>query len=801
MRAFLFFLVKAHIHGHYRTINGIKKWIDPYEDKRPSAKPKIKTKGKDRKTEDLFDPRMSGDLYDPVAVREARKQIPAKPEKPKTVPVLFVRPDQPDLFGDNDLALYSKMRNTESEPAHGDSVMSEENPLLSVKATGKQSRGKWIYTVTMPDGAVSEFKSDTRYSHIGVVETGPAAKNPGVVKHIASLESPGEIAAWTEKALKSPAHARALAVPIELTEAKPPKVKKVTEKTVDAPAFDRSRVPNGSTWGDYTLEISGVGRKWLKVKLPGKSYEMQAELNNVSADWKPGDTVTFYGAKHVESDRYGTKTTYYPAPADIRQAVDEEKAVPEIKRWLGYVEEKAPSGYVYQNGVDKLRALGIDKHPELKSRMDAAIAKAKEVRAAQEKQWAEEKAARVKERETERAKAASTPKQRILYPDGAAPSLNVPVRRYGKVIVFESTGKPFRIDEDAPSLYGSHLLGHEGDYGRYYYYRDATPDEIAQLEQREAEAQAKQEAAKQLAAIKADIKARGERPDGSNVPEGVRVHDTQNLYGSGDWFVVGSDWIWYVQNNGMDGDDWAVNNVRTGGAGAIGWRVPYDPELAAKLGVKSDPKPVPVLFAQPRAVSEFKQPGDSKMTEAPEKLESTGYTATLGDYVGRARALLSKNGKTMSVWDDTPAEPLPEQLKAAVRATGADPATRVMVRERALGINMVIEKDFYDQIKAGIAAKQAELDAQPERIMAKLVAQRKALAEEVGYIAEAAHEDHVRRVERMSATGVGGKPKRDYDAEDTVAREALAKFDAEHPEVLEKIEADKKADTERNMWN
>jgi hypothetical protein len=120
-----------------------------------------------------------------------------------------------------------------------------------------------------------------------------------------------------------------------------------------------------------------------------------------------------------------------------------------------------------------------------------------------------------------------------------------------------------------------------------------------------------------LAAIKADIKARGERPDGSNVPEGVRVHDTQNLYGGGDWFVVGSDWIWYVQNNGMDGDDWAVNNVRTGGAGAIGWRVPYDPELAAKLGVKSDPKPVPVLFAQPRAVSEFKQPGDSKMTEAP----------------------------------------------------------------------------------------------------------------------------------------------------------------------------------------
>jgi hypothetical protein len=313
MRAFLFFLVKAHVHGHYRTINGIKKWIDPYEDKRPSAKPKIKTKGKDRKIEDLFDPRMSGDLYDPVAVREARKQAPAKPEKPKTVPVLFVRPDQPDLFGEDDLAIYSKMRNTDSDP----------NPKKE--------------------------------------------------------------------------------------------------------------------------------------------------------------------------------------------------------------------------------------------------------------------------------------------------------------------------------------------------------------------------------------------------------------------------------------------------------------------------KPV--------------------MQAVPEKLESTGYTATFGEYVGRAHALLSKNGKTVSIWDDTPAEPLPEPLKAAVRAAGGDPATRVMVRERALGINMAIEKDFFDQIKVAIAAKQAELDAQPERIMAKLVAQRKRLAAEVGYIVEAAHEDHVRRVKRMSATGVGGKPKRDYEAEEKAAREALAKFDAEHQEVLEKIKADKKADIERNMWN
>jgi len=51
----------------------------------------------------------------------------------------------------------------------------------------------------------------------------------------------------------------------------------------------------------------------------------------------------------------------------------------------------------------------------------------------------------------------------------------------------------------------------------------------------------------------------------------------------GEWFVVGPEYIWYCQNNGSDGDDWSRNNVRTGGAGAIGWRVPRTDELAAEL--------------------------------------------------------------------------------------------------------------------------------------------------------------------------------------------------------------------------
>ena len=50
------------------------------------------------------------------------------------------------------------------------------------------------------------------------------------------------------------------------------------------------------------------------------------------------------------------------------------------------------------------------------------------------------------------------------------------------------------------------------------------------------------------------------------------------------WFVIEKNVIWYIENNG-DGDSWELNNVRTGGAGAIGWKVPFDETLAGRLKI------------------------------------------------------------------------------------------------------------------------------------------------------------------------------------------------------------------------
>ena len=125
-----------------------------------------------------------------------------------------------------------------------------------------------------------------------------------------------------------------------------------------------------------------------------------------------------------------------------------------------------------------------------------------------------------------------------------------------------------------------------GDDRGYVYgaiCRPATDEEAAPLREREQRAAEKRAAQGRIKEIAAEIMDRGERPEGMNAPEGDRLFDTQNIYGGGEWFVVGREEIWYVRNNGMDGDDWSHNNVLTGGAGAIGWRIAADEALAAEL--------------------------------------------------------------------------------------------------------------------------------------------------------------------------------------------------------------------------
>lgn len=127
-----------------------------------------------------------------------------------------------------------------------------------------------------------------------------------------------------------------------------------------------------------------------------------------------------------------------------------------------------------------------------------------------------------------------------------------------------------------------------GDERGYVYTalaRPATPEEAAPL-------LARREAARLAQEQRADL-ARGVRaleyaedhdtPEGRNLhPEGRRllVDGGFTIYGGGKELVLDVDGLhlWVLCNNGADGDFWAANNVATGGAGAIGRRVPLTDE-------------------------------------------------------------------------------------------------------------------------------------------------------------------------------------------------------------------------------
>lgn len=117
------------------------------------------------------------------------------------------------------------------------------------------------------------------------------------------------------------------------------------------------------------------------------------------------------------------------------------------------------------------------------------------------------------------------------------------------------------------------------------FYREATEEEISLFLEEEAskeEFKKRQEDIEKLSKIAKKIVREGDAPKEAS-PEGLKLHEKIGLRGDGDYFVLGSDWIWYVLNNGADGDDFERSNIRTGGGGAIGWKIPYNEEIAQEI--------------------------------------------------------------------------------------------------------------------------------------------------------------------------------------------------------------------------
>ncbi len=385
-----------------------------------------------------------------------------------------------------------------------------------------------------------------------------------------------------------------------------------------------TELPPGRYVKDQSVTITKRGRKWFEALPDGKRYTVKVEINTASDSFAVDERRTFPAMVDIQSSKYGTSTTIYPLTPEQSRVGGDKAVEPELIRWLGYVEEKATSGYVYKNGVDKLNSLGIDRFPGLKKRLDSALSLASSIR---DKESSAKEEARSRESAKPRTYldipyddkeigkrhgARWDNDARLWYVTGEVP---IALQKYNpSESLSEGTFKigggqgygytEFRPGEtvrnprgDAPKyvtvLTASKKYFREdgmsfgvGDESGYVYMataRPATAEESAPLVSREAMREKQAATTREIDALAKKFREQGERPEDAGRVDGERILDTQNIYGGGDWWVIQPDAIWYIQNNGADGDNWSLNNVRTGGAGAIGWRMPFNKTMVPQL--------------------------------------------------------------------------------------------------------------------------------------------------------------------------------------------------------------------------
>lgn len=390
----------------------------------------------------------------------------------------------------------------------------------------------------------------------------------------------------------------------------------------------KSKLDESTSKKEVEYTIISKGRKYFKGK-DKKGYTHDIIINDISKDFEVGSKISFFAEVNFEYTEYGAKVIVTPLSMNIDSSMKDELERKRVEDYIGYIENAAyEKGYYYQKGIDFVKPL-LSKYPEFKDRYNNAITHVKDIKRKETiikyidyvedaaykkgyiytngiktledngiedfpKYYERMKAALEYVKELKKAKNLEKQKKisnRYPYTRYDAPELGTvvniaPYSKEGKYVVFTNVGKEFYISEDFADIGYSNLMGHEGEKAAFYYYRDATEEEIIKYkdeeEKRERMKQSKIAKDKELEKIKNMIIDKGFY-DAKKIsfPNGVRYADSFNIYGGGECFVINDRQIWYIRNNGSDGDDWSKNNIKTGGAGAIGWFIRYDPKIAS----------------------------------------------------------------------------------------------------------------------------------------------------------------------------------------------------------------------------
>ena len=320
-----------------------------------------------------------------------------------------------------------------------------------------------------------------------------------------------------------------------------------------------------------TVKILKKGRKYWAAATDPKGWACKVVINEVSKDLKPGQIVSLDAEDVGTKTRWGSTYIYEPSAIATPELIAHQRKLKEVEKWLGYAEGDAAKGWDHSNAINKTLDLDAATYPEIADRLTALRQKVAKNKAAN--------AAAVKAREEKLSK-------RVLVNADDCPATGKPWRMHnrsgGKIIVITGYGKKWYQRSEDACCYG---MLPDDQWVRYAYYRDATPEEIGAVEA--AEEAARKAAAEKKAREKRICEIENKIKKAENYAQNVSpkdldgevLLDTFNAYGGGELFLATDRWLWYVQNNGGDGDDWSATNV----PGGIGWRIPRDEALVKEL--------------------------------------------------------------------------------------------------------------------------------------------------------------------------------------------------------------------------
>lgn len=154
-------------------------------------------------------------------------------------------------------------------------------------------------------------------------------------------------------------------------------------------------------------------------------------------------------------------------------------------------------------------------------------------------------------------------------------------RKDGQTVEIVHVGRPEKITE-------GRSFGYNFDEGWLWtaYVVPASQDDQDRLESEDKAKKDLRDAIKDSDQLAKKIREEGEYPDGpvklDTMPK-LSIRDRDSiLYGGGSWFhIEPGAWIWFVQNNGADGDNWSRNNTKSGGE--IAYRLPFDQDIADRI--------------------------------------------------------------------------------------------------------------------------------------------------------------------------------------------------------------------------